>query len=453
MNRRTLFIPAFVLFLLTVARGEVLSVGEQGQFSNIGAAISAARSGDEIVIFPGIYSENILLNKPLKLSGQGKPEIVGTGQGSAITIVADGCTVRGLVIRHSGGDIRDEDAGILLRSNSNIIENNELKDILFGIYLYGSDYNFIHANTITGRSELEVGERGAGLHLWNSSGNQLNDNVISETRDGIYVQSSPRNAMNGNEVSGVRYGLHFMSSDENRFQGNNFHDNVAGAAIMYSRGIELRQNAFVHNRGFSSFGILFQDCRECVTEQNLIANNATGIFAEGMRDSVFHLNTISENDVAAQIFSSSEHNTFSRNNFIDNISPLQMVGKSTSTSWSDDAAGNYWSDYDGYDLDGDSIGDVPFKLQNVFEYLEGTYPRLRIYLNSPAAQSVVAAERSFPIIEGSNQIDPKPLMRPVDTDVNAVSRMAGRQHGYLLPAVSFLALALSMAIFWRRGMA
>ena len=453
MNRRTLFFPVLVLFLLTAARGEVFTVGDGGQFSNINSAIAAAKSGDEIIVLPGVYTENIILDKPLTIIGQGRPEIAGTGRDSVITVTASGCTVRGLIVRHSGGDIRAEDAGILLRSNSNIIENNELSDILFGIYLYGANNNFIHANTVTGRSELEVGERGAGLHLWNSSDNQLNDNVITQTRDGIYVQSSPRNTMNGNEVSGVRYGLHFMSSDENRFQGNNFHDNVAGAAIMYSRGIELRQNAFVHNRGFSSFGILFQDCRECVTENNLVANNATGIFAEGMRDSVFRRNTISENDVAAQIFSSSEHNTFTGNNFIDNISPLQMIGKSTSTAWSDGTAGNYWSDYNGYDMDGDSIGDVPFKLQNVFEYLEGSYPRIRIYLNSPAAQSVVAAERSFPIIEGSNQVDPKPLMRPVVTDINAVSRTVKVHHSYSMLIVSMFALALSLAVFWRRGRA
>lgn len=451
MNRRTFTISALILVLAATSYSDVLTVGTQGQFQNISSAVTAASGGDEIIISPGVYTENVVLDKSLTLTGSGRPEIVGTGKGSVLTINANGCTVRGLTVRHSGGDLRAEDAGILLHSNSNLIENNELRDILFGIYLYGSENNVIQGNTISGRSELEVGERGAGLHLWNSANNQLSNNVISETRDGIYVQSSPRNTMNGNVVSGVRYGLHFMSSDDNHFQGNNFHDNVAGAAIMYSRGIELRQNAFVHNRGFSSFGILFQDCRECITEENLIANNATGIFAEALRNSVFQRNTISENDVAAQIFGSSEHNVFTRNNFIDNISPLQMIGKSTSTAWSDETAGNYWSDYDGYDMNGDSIGDVPFKIQNIFQYLEGSYPRIRIYLNSPAARSIVAAERSFPIIEGSNQVDPKPLMYPVETGLKITHESSRKNDGLLMPIVSMLALAASISVFWRRG--
>ena len=49
---------------------------------------------------------------------------------------------------------------------------------------------------------------------------------------------------------------------------------------MYSRRIEFRRNAFLHNRGFSSFGILFQDCENCIAEDNLIIDNATGIFME-----------------------------------------------------------------------------------------------------------------------------------------------------------------------------
>ena len=451
MNRRTLIL-AFLLFAAgSAARADILYVGGQSQFQTISSAVMAAQSGDEIVVSAGNYTENIILNKSLTLTGETGAELVGPGQGSVITVDADRCVIRNLTVRHSGGDLRAEDAGILLRSRGNTVENNRLIDILFGIYLYNSEDNLIRGNHITGRKELEAGERGAGLHLWNSANNRLEGNVISETRDGIYVQSSPRNVMNGNDVSNLRYGLHFMSSDDNTFEGNLFHDNIAGAAIMYSQRIKLRGNSFVHNRGFSSFGILFQDCRQCIAEENLIANNATGVFLEALRDSVVRNNTISENDVAAQVFSSSENNTFTRNNFVDNISPLQMIGKGTSTTWSDGAVGNYWSDYTGYDLDGDSVGDVPFRIQNIFEYLEGSYPRIRLYLNSPAAQSIVAAENSFPIIEGSNQFDPRPLMYPVKTDINIRSVTKEREKTFLMPAASLLALAASLSVFWRRA--
>lgn len=411
----------FKLFFLLLlgglsARAEVLTVGRNGQFQTVNSAISAAQAGDTIRVESGTYVENLVLDKTLTIEGVGKPIIKGTGKGSVVVVSADDCAFRGFQIETSGSDLQAEDAGILLKSNRNTIEDNDLSDILFGIYLFHSADNKIRRNRIRGRAELESGERGGGLHLWNSPRNLLEDNIVTEARDGMYIQNSPNNTIRRNRVSRLRYGLHYMSSDDNTFEENVFFDNIAGAAIMYSQRIALRRNLFLHNRGFSSFGILYQDCRQCITEENLIFNNATGIFLEGVKNSVFRRNTIAENDTALQIFSSSDNNTFTENNFVANLSPLQAVGFKANAKWETEKGGNFWSDYEGYDLDGDGIGDVPHKIQNVFEYLEGNFPRLRIYLNSPAAQSVVLAEKSFPILESSKEFDQKPLMRPVKID-------------------------------------
>lgn len=94
-----------------------------------------------------------------------------------------------------------------------------------------------------------------------------------------------------------------------------------------------------------------------------------------------------------------------------------MIGPTTSTRWSVAGRGNYWSDYDGYDLDGDGLGDVPFRIRNLYEKLEGNHPRLRVYFQSPAAQALVAAERAFPIVRSASEADPHPLMHPVDIGV------------------------------------
>lgn len=445
MKIRWLKILIFLLFANLSARAEILTVGQNAQFQTVGAAIAVAKNGDTIRVENGIYIENLLLDKSVILEGIEKPIIRGTGKGSVVVVAAHDCKILGFRVEKSGNDLQAEDAGILLKSNGNTIEDNELSDILYGIYLFHSAGNFIRRNTIVGRKELETGERGAGLHLWNSPDNTLEDNEISYARDGMYIQSSANNTIRRNRVFNLRYGLHFMNSDNNRFEDNLFFDNVAGAAIMYSQKIELRRNAFVHNRGFSSFGILFQDCRECVTEENLILNNATGVFLEGLKNSVFRRNTIAENDTAMQIFASSAQNVFTENNFINNLSPLQLVGKGSSTAWQS----NYWSDYDGYDLDGDRLGDVPHRIQNIFEYLEGNFPRLRIYLNSPAAQSVVVAEKSFPVLKGSNEFDRQPLMRPVKIDFSFQPNSAGGKANWAMFAFSFLMLGFSGFIFKR----
>jgi nitrous oxidase accessory protein len=321
--------------------------------------------------------------------------------------------------------------------------------VLFGVYFFQAGGNIVTGNVLRGRAWMESGERGSGIHIWNSSGNTIVRNVITEMRDGMYLQNANQSFISGNRVHDLRYGLHYMFSDDNRFEDNDFYDNVAGAAIMYSSHIEFRRNSFVRNRGFSSFGILFQDSHDCVAEDNTISDNATGIFMETLSGSVFRRNVIAGNDIAVQAFSSAERDTFTRNNFIDNLSPFQLIGKVTDIRWSDAGAGNYWSEYDGYDLNGDGIGDVPFKIQNLFERLEANYPRLRVYLFSPASQALAASERSFPVLEGPRTFDPAPLMRPVLLTVRQPGRPARPRAIPAALAVSSMMLAVSVVIILR----
>ncbi len=449
------FLPVLIGMIVLCASNsssaEVLTVGSGARFETIRAAIEGARPGDTIEVLAGTYPGDLILDKSLELVGTGNPLIRGSGRGSTIVIQAANCTIRGFTIEHSGGDLQQEDSGILLKSNGNRLENNDLRDVLYGIYLYRARANIIRYNTIRGRRELEIGERGAGLHLWDSPGNTIENNTISETRDGLYIQSSPDNIIRHNRVSTLRYGVHYMFSEANFFEDNVFEDNVAGAAIMYSNHITFRRNAFVRNRGFSSFGILFQECNHCLAEDNFIIDNATGIFMEALRYSTFRGNVIAENDVALQMFSSADENLFCQNNFVENLSPLQLIGRRTTTRWEEGGQGNYWSDYDGYDLDGDGVGDVPHRIQNVFEYMEGNHPRLRLYLESPAAHALSLAEKAFPIIQITHEADRAPLMKARALHFPPPGPRSGPSDGSALMTLSSMMLAGALAIIvWGR---
>ena len=378
------------------------------------SAIDSASPGDTLIVSAGLYEGNLVLGKRLTLLGKGKAVIRGDGKGSCLTITADSCVVRGFVIERSGRMLVNEDAGILIRSDYNLVAENELDDVLFGIYLLEADSNDVRENRIRGRRQLELGERGSGIHVWNSHRNMFVGNVITDARDGFYIQNANHTLIERNEVFSVRYGLHYMYADSNVFRHNKFYNNVAGAALMYSKGIVFRRNIFVHNRGFASYGILFQDCHGMVADSNIVADNVVGMFFEASTNNLFLNNIVAQNDVALQMFQNSVGNAFANNNFIDNLSPLSIVGKRTASSWSRDGSGNYWSSYEGYDLDGNGVGDVPMKIQNVFNYLEGSYPNLRLYLYSPASQALAVAAGAFPIIKINDEADPFPLMTPVD---------------------------------------
>ncbi len=405
MYRATIF---FALLLSVASFCKTKTV--LGLDGDLRAALQAARPGDTILVNGGKYVGNFILDRRLILIGRGKPIVRGEGTGSIFTLAADSCVIRGFVIEHSGNMLVDEDAGILVKSNGNLIEENELRDILFGIYLYRSSRNIIRRNVIQGRNWLELGQRGSGIHIWNSRDNTLVDNIITDARDGMYIQNANGNQVDRNEIYNLRYGLHYMYSDSNRFTENQFHHNMAGAAIMYSSHLTFRRNAFVHNRGVSSFGILFQDCHYSLADSNIIADNDVGLFFEASGHNTFRYNTIAQNDLALQMYTNSEENVFTLNAFVDNVNPLRLVGKQSTTLWSYEGKGNYWSQHDSYDFNNDGIADIPLRIQNAFDYLEGNYPRLRLYLYSPASQALEVAVRAFPFVEISREIDDHPLL-------------------------------------------
>ncbi|HET6271855.1 MAG TPA: nitrous oxide reductase family maturation protein NosD [Bacteroidota bacterium] len=381
--------------------------------TNLQSLINGASRGDTILVTPGTYHGNLVLDKPLVLRGLGNPVVRGDSSGIVITIAADSCTVEGFTIERSGDNLMHEDAGVLIKSNHNTLRGNNLRDVLFGIYLFEADSNLVEGNTIVGRWKPDLGQRGSGIHIWNSHHNSFIGNSITEARDGFYIQYAHHTLIERNEAFGLRYGVHYMYADSNTFTRNRFTDNVAGAAIMYSRGIRMRHNIFSHNRGFASFGILFQDCHGMIADSNVVSDNVVGMFFESTTMNLFRHNIIAQNDVALQMFQNSVQNTFTENNFIDNLSPLLLVGKHTGTRWSSNGRGNYWSAYRGYDVDGDGMGDVPMKIQNTFQYLEGQNANLRLYLYSPASQALAAAAEAFPIMAINSEIDDRPLMTPV----------------------------------------
>ncbi len=416
--------------------------------------IDDAPAGSTLTVPPGVYEGNIVLARRISLVGLGRPVLRGAGEGSVVSIIADSCRISGFVIERSGPMLVDEDSGILVKSSGNTIEGNDLRDILFGIYLYHAERNLVGGNRITGRRELDVGERGSGIHVWNSERNRFIGNTITDARDGFYIQNASNTWIERNEAYGVRYGLHYMYADSNVFLENQFHHNVAGAAVMYSRGIVMRKNVVSHNRGFSSFGILFQDCHGLTADSNVISDNVVGMFFEASTDNAFRHNIIALNDVALQLFQNSVNNVFAGNAFIDNLSPLVIVGKRTESRWNEGERGNYWTGYDGYDLDGDGVGDVPMRIQNVFQYLEGREPAARLYLYSPASQALAAAGKAFPVIPVTEEVDRFPLMTPpvgAGAAAARTGRMAGEAgpHGPALLAIPLVGFILAGMLYRR----
>lgn len=434
-----------------LAKGETLGVGGAGGYATISEALEAAAPGDTILVAPGRYRENLHITKAVLLLGEGNPHVIGLGEGDVVRVPGDDVVVRGFSISGSGDDMLVSDAGIKVLGARARIVDNTIFDNLFGVYLRGATDAVVEENTIRGRADVDLGRRGAGVHFFDAHHNMVRGNDIAFVRDGVYFDHSDFNTVEDNDFSHLRYGVHYMYCGDNRFFRNVFRDSVGGVAIMYTERVLFQDNQILNNReGFNAFGLLFKDAVDSVAEGNAIVNSVNGIFLDNSHRIRFRNNLVAHNDVGVMLYASSLENSFGGNDFVGNLATLHTVGRADA-DWTPDGSGNYYSDYAGYDVDGDGIGDTPHRLQDAFEYLEGSRPLLRLFLYSAAADGLAAAERSFPIVPSSEELDTAPRMRPV-SGVKVTFHYdgkAGLPESSMLAVGSILALVLVGWICWR----
>jgi nitrous oxidase accessory protein len=347
-----------------------------------------------------------------------------------------------------GGDIGRDSAGVHVASPRTTIRACRIRRAIFGVYLRAADAAVVQDSEIRGIPGKDPGEKGSGIHVWNTTGFRFERNVIVDVRDGLYIQSSSHGTIRGNVARDLRYGLHYMFSDDNVFEDNVFENGAAGTALMYSRRIVFRRNRFLRNRGFASVGLLFKECDDVIAEKNLIADNARGIFLEGSRRNRFRGNVVALSDAAIVLYDSSADNRFEGNSFVANLTPLTLVGRRTDTVFD----GNYWSDNDEPDLDGDGRCDRPYRLTSVFDHFRGSLTAADLMSQGFAAAALAAAEETFPVLRAVPVEDHSALVRPpVLPDVpRSDARPAAANVRGLLAAAAALALGGAVMVRGRR---
>ena len=377
--------------------------------SPLQAQVDAAAPGSAIEVGAGIYEGDLVLDKPVRIVGKGRPVLRGSGSGSVVRVRASDVTIEGVEIDgRGGGDLGRDSSGIHITGHRAVVRDCFIHHALFGIYLREANGARIESNRVHGIRDKKPGEKGSGIHVWNTDGFALIGNEVRDVRDGFYIQSSPNGVIAKNDARDLRYGLHYMFSDDNSFEDNRFENGAAGAALMYSRRLTFRRNRFVHNRGFASVGLLLKTCDDVVAEDNLIADNARGLFIESATRNVFRRNVIAESDTAIILYDSSHDVLFEGNSFIANLSPLQLVGKRTDTV----VRANYWSDHGQPDLDGDGFADQPFRLSSAFDHFRSNLAAADLFAQGATARALAAAERTFPVLNLVPVVDAQPLVRP-----------------------------------------
>jgi nitrous oxidase accessory protein NosD len=129
-------ITLIILLLAGSANAAILSVCPDGcAYSSIQEAINASSNDDTILVQSGTYFENVNVTRKLTLRGIGNPVVDAGGNGSAITLSANGITLKGFT---ATGSSSYPEAGIKITSSSNRISGNNASNNDYGIYLYYS---------------------------------------------------------------------------------------------------------------------------------------------------------------------------------------------------------------------------------------------------------------------------------------------------------------------------
>lgn len=381
--------------------------------ASINAAVQAAAAGDTIKVERGYYVDHVVIDKPLRLQGVNRPTLSGDHQGDVIRIKSSDVVIEGLIIRDSGADLTAQNAGIYVEPGSHrvVIRNNDLVYNLFGMWLEKANDIEVVDNLITGKRDLASAQRGNGIQLYNCYDARIIGNHISFVRDGIYVDVSFRALFRGNKMHHARYGTHYMNSHDNVWEDNESYKNRGGLALM-----EVRRQIVRNNRAWdnSDHGIMLRTIQDSVIENNVVAGNSKGFFIYDAEYNVLKGNLVIGNRIGVHLWAGSINNEVEGNDFIQNRDQIRYVA-SRNQEWGK-GQGNYWSNYIGWDADGDGVGDIPYQANDVVDRLTWQYPLAKLLLNSPAVQSLRLIARQFPLLRGPSVIDNHPRMRPFNPD-------------------------------------
>lgn len=390
---------------------KTLHVGKQYGNTTIQQAVDIANNGDTVLVDAGHYHEkNLVIQKSIVLLGINRPILDGDKKYEIISIKADNVTVDGFKLIRSGIGTLDDPAGIKIYNKRNVtISNNDLFDTFFGIYSQVGRNCIIKNNTLQafGIAEQEIGN---GIHCWKSDSLQIIGNNIKGHRDGIYFEFVTNSHITKNiSTNNIRYGLHFMFSNNDVYTSNIFKNNGAGVAVMFTKGVKMYNNIFEENWGDAAYGLLLKEISDSHIEGNKFIKNTSGIFMEGASRIKINNNLFKNNGWALKVQASCMDNTITKNNFIGNTFDVGTNGSLVLNSYN----GNYWDKYEGYDLNKDGIGDIPYRPVSLFSMILEKMPPAMALFRSFMVTILDKTEKIIPSITPENLKDDTPLMKPL----------------------------------------
>lgn len=430
-----------LLFILLVSTSsysqyllaETLSVTASDDLQKI---LDASQDGDILNLSAGQYFGNFVITKQITLrgsreGGENGSIIDAQGSGHALVLKNSHITIDNLNIVNWGDDLTEQNSGIYsnekvgLNSDKKravglVISNNNLSGDGFGIWLNHVTQAKIFNNKVEGNLTLRSADRGNGIQVANVTHSHVYQNETQKTRDGIYVISSQNNVIEANTMHHLRYGIHYMYSYDNTVKDNTAYNTRAGYALMSSRRLTIVGNKTTDSE---DYGFLLNFITQSTFTNNYIKNvwtkpekkvlgrDGKGLFVYNSGYNTLTGNIVDTAEIGIHLTAGSENIKIYGNSFINNPTQVKYVSNKKQ-EWSKDGRGNYWSNYLGWDMDNDGIGDAIFEPNDGIDKLVWQYPEMKMIMDSPAILILRWVQKQFPVLKPPGIKDSHPLMTP-----------------------------------------
>lgn len=390
--------------------------------ADLQAMLDAAAPGATVTVPAGTYTGNFVVTTPITLIGEPGAVLDGLGEGSVLTIAAPDVDVTGLVVRGSERFPVGAPSGILVKRGGHRahLHDLEIQDSYMGITVQRARDVVIERVTVRGsgiisgelhavsdvssdaQGEVEPTKlRGDGIWLFDTEGSVVRDSLIETVRDGVQLTYGSGGIVEDVRVRDSRYGLHDMYAADVTFRRNDLSDNLSGIVLMYGGPVLIEGNTITENGSPSTgFGVLVKDAGGVQLRDNVIADNRVAVHIDdagrtGGEPAVLERNTIAVNQIGVLLFPSADAH-FTDNGFVENTTQVALGGTGrTQAVWTVDGVGNYWSDYTGFDAEGDGTGDLAYSRSGRTSQLIAEDPVLLALASGPAFRLLSAVEERW----------------------------------------------------------
>jgi nitrous oxidase accessory protein len=426
-----LFIFSLTVFFSVTVSAKSITVSPQ---ENLQQLLDNSADGDIITLSAGEYFGNFVIKHAITVTGEANAVINAQGKGNALLLQSANITLANLTIINWGSDLTAQNAGIYSKQNNNIsIKNSTLSGDGFGMWIQKSQYVNIVNNKITGNNKLRSADRGNGIQLSSVKHAHIYQNESTKVRDGIYIIASQNNVIEENTMHDLRYGIHYMYSYDNSVINNTAYNTRAGYALMSSRRLTITGNKTTDSE---DYGFLLNFITQSKFANNQIKNvwtkpehkvlgrDGKGLFVYNSGYNTITNNRIEHAEIGIHLTAGSEKTKVYGNSFINNRIQVKFV-VNRKEEWSLNGQGNYWSNYLGWDMNNDNIGDVAFEPNDGIDKLVWQYPEMKMIMDSPAIIILRWVQRQFPVLKPPGVKDSFPLM--IEPKLTSHNSLASKQ--------------------------